>query len=332
MLLLLIAVDFGRVFFTNVQLNNAVREAANYGATNPIDMTGMLARANTERNSQSQGGQQDVLTSPDNIQTSCATPAGVTIPCAESPGGGGAGNTLTVTLTVPFGFFTPLIGGFFNNDLHISAASTVAVLNSAADPNDTNPSGCSGPTKASLTVSAVDLTVTLDPSGSAPDSGLCAISGYNYDFGDGETGVGGTVPTDHTYASAGTYTITLEVTNQGGTLTTSQTVTLPPGSEPSAEPSPSESTAPSSAPCAAPVAEFSATVSGHSGKVSFSDASTYDTGCPITNWLWDFGDGSAKSNAPNPSHTYTGTKSTFTVTLEVTNAGGTDSISHQVHT
>ena len=144
MLLLLIAVDFGRVFFTNVQLNNAVREAANYGATNPLDTTGMLARANAERNSQSQGGQQDVLTYPANLATQCATPADVTIPCAESPGGGGAGNTLTVTLTVPFQFFTPLIGGFFNNDLHVSAASTVAVLNSAADPGGTNPSGCGG--------------------------------------------------------------------------------------------------------------------------------------------------------------------------------------------
>src|SRR4051794_18751060 len=37
LLLMLIAVDFGRIFFTSIQLNNAVREAANYGATKPTD-------------------------------------------------------------------------------------------------------------------------------------------------------------------------------------------------------------------------------------------------------------------------------------------------------
>lgn len=330
LLLLLIAVDFGRVFFTHVQLDNAVREAANYGATNPVDPVGMLARANAERNAQSQGGQQDVLTYPSNITTRCSTPAGVAIACDQSPGGAGAGNTLTVTLQAPFSFFTPFISGFFGGSLQISSSATVAVLNSAASTGGTNPSGCAAPTVATFTAFPNNLTVTLDPTGSAPDSGLCAISGYNYDFGDGNTGVGGTVPTDYTYAAPGTYTITLEVTNQGGALSTTRTVTVPPGGPgPSASSSPSS--APSATPCSAPVAQFSWSVTGNSGKVNFTDQSTTPTGCPITNWLWDFGDGTAKSNAQNPQHAYAVKNKQYTVTLTVTNSADSGSVNHTVN-
>lgn len=47
------------------------------------------------------------------------------------------------------------------------------------------------------------------------------------------------------------------------------------------------------------------------------------TGVP-TSWLWNFGDG-ATSTQQNPTHTYN-TTGTFTVTLQVTNAAGTDSL------
>ncbi len=83
--LMLVAGDLGRVYFTMIQLNNAVREAANYGAVQPTDNQGMLDRANAERNTQSQTGQTDVLAS-SNISVTCATPAGVTIVCADSAG------------------------------------------------------------------------------------------------------------------------------------------------------------------------------------------------------------------------------------------------------
>ena len=170
MLMLLFAVDFGRVFFTTIQLSNAVREAANYGATNPIDAQGMLARANRERNAQSQGGQQDTLVYPTNISTSCAQPNGATLACTQSPGGAGAGNTLTVTLNAPFSFYTPFINGFFGGGLQLRSAATVAVLNSAAGPGSTPPSGCAAPTLAKFTVTTSNLTVTLDPAGSTPES------------------------------------------------------------------------------------------------------------------------------------------------------------------
>ena len=336
MFLLLIAVDFGRVFFTTIQLSNAVREAAVYGATQPTDPAGMLVRANRERNAQYQTGQQSTLTNA-NIAVLCQTPADVTIPCDQSPGGAGAGNTVTVTLTAPFTFFTPLINGFFGNNLNVSSAATVAVLNTAAGGGD-NPDGCNPPTVSNLTVFISNLTVTLDPSGSLPESGICAIAGYNYDFGDGAFGSGGTVPTTYTYASPGTYAIVLEVTNQGGSLnSTAHTVTVPPAGptpSPTSAPSATASAPPTPAPsvCTVPVANF-AGVSGNPGKsFTFTDKSTTPAGCPITTWLWNFGDGNPTTNAQNPAHTFPLNNTYYMVTLTVTNAGGSKAITIQVHT
>lgn len=53
--------------------------------------------------------------------------------------------------------------------------------------------------------------------------------------------------------------------------------------------------------------------------ITFNDEST---GNP-TSWNWDFGDGVGTSTSQNPTYTYT-TPGTYTVTLEVSNAQGTD--------
>ncbi|MDK2974386.1 MAG: hypothetical protein PWP08_757, partial [Methanofollis sp.] len=71
---------------------------------------------------------------------------------------------------------------------------------------------------------------------------------------------------------------------------------------------------------AAPEAYFTATPRTGSAplNVSFTDCST---GYGITDWHWDFGDGSA-SDDPSPYHVFD--EGTWTVKLTVTNAGGTD--------
>jgi len=71
-----------------------------------------------------------------------------------------------------------------------------------------------------------------------------------------------------------------------------------------------------------PTADFSATpLTGTAPLlVAFSDNSTDGP----TNWSWSFGDGNA-SSAQNPSHTYTAA-GTYSVTLTVSNADGSDSL------
>ena len=56
------------------------------------------------------------------------------------------------------------------------------------------------------------LTVTVDASASTSPNG--AITAYSWDFGDGTTAEG--VTSEHTYQSRGTYTIRLDVTDEGG--------------------------------------------------------------------------------------------------------------------
>ena len=72
----------------------------------------------------------------------------------------------------------------------------------------------------------INQTVTLNASDSKDQDGN--ITNYEWDFGDGGNTTNMTVPiTNHTYASAGTFTVTLTVTDdEGATNATSQVITV----------------------------------------------------------------------------------------------------------
>ncbi|MBK8135454.1 MAG: PKD domain-containing protein [Chloroflexi bacterium] len=150
-------------------------------------------------------------------------------------------------------------------------------------------------------VSAFTFTVNnLDVQFSDLSSGL--IDSYAWDFGDGTTSTQQSPA--HTYPAAGTYTATLTVSNTGGSNATSQQVTV-------------------SAPLpTAPVAGF--TFSATDLNVQFSDLSSGQ----IDSWSWDFGDGQF-SGEQFPFHTYPAA-GTYTATLTVSNAGGSNATSQQV--
>jgi len=131
------------------------------------------------------------------------------------------------------------------------------------------------------------------------DSSTGSPTAWSWTFGDGNAS---TVQSpSHTYASAGTYTVSLVATNSVGwdseTKTDYITVTNVP----------------------APVANFSGTPTTGNAPlaVSFTDSSTNTP----TAWSWDFGD-SSTSTVQNPSHTYAA--GTYTVSLTAANAGGSD--------
>ena len=142
------------------------------------------------------------------------------------------------------------------------------------------------------------LTATMDGTGSSDDDGT--IASYAWDFGDGNTGTGATVP--HLYANAGTYTVALTVTdNRGGTNTVTHPVTV-------VDPPPN----------ILPVASFTAGTTYRT--VNFASTSTDEDGTIATH-AWDFGDGTT-GNGASVSHTYAG-PGTYNVTLSVTdNRGG----------
>ncbi len=118
---------------------------------------------------------------------------------------------------------------------------------------------------------------------------------WNWDFGDSQTST--EQNPSHTYTKAGSYTVTL-VVSDGTTNDTKTKVAFIVVEEQSEV-----------------AANFSATVTGGKAPllVKFTDLST---GSP-TAWEWDFGDESAFSTVNNPEHTYN-TVGKYSVTLTVT--------------
>lgn len=149
---------------------------------------------------------------------------------------------------------------------------------------------------AGFAVTNTDLTAHFDASSSVDTDGT--IASYAWDFGDGTTGTG--VTADHAYAAAGTYTVTLTVTdNRGGTGTLQHPATVV-------------------APNVAPTASFTAAVNALG--VQFDAGASVDTDGTIASYAWDFGDGTTGTGV-NPSHTYAAAGS-FTVHLTVTDDKG----------
>lgn len=335
--LLVVAVDFGRLFFSYIQIHNGAREGANFGQGFPTNLVGITASVQRETNAQAQRGEGTVA-----VTATCANPAGTTIACALATGGAGPGNTVTVGVNRPFTFLTPLVNGFFGGSLAMDATATAIVLGYAPGASATQPPGCATPSATFTVIVTSGRTVLVNPAGSTPNSGICNISGYNWVWGDGETSVGLATGDTHTYATDNTYTVILEVTNQSGKATTSRSVTVPsagptptptvgptptPTSGPTPTPTPTATPTPTPIVCTAPNANFTWTTTGSgSNKVyTYRDASTTTNlvNCAITGWLWTFTDTAmTSSNAQNPAPFGYSNNSNHRVTLRVTNAAG----------
>jgi len=174
----------------------------------------------------------------------------------------------------------------------------------------TSASGCSDSSTYTVTIEpdpvadfAVPPTCGLDASftdNSTIAGANAPIVGWQWNFGDGNTSAAQN-PT-HTYATQGTWNVSLTVTDNAGCT---NTLVLPYTNN------------------QYPTAAF--TLPGLCGLVNtFTDAST-DPGGSIASWQWDFGDGNS-SAVQNPTNTYA-TQGTWDVSLIVTdNAGCTDTI------
>jgi len=134
------------------------------------------------------------------------------------------------------------------------------------------------------------------------ESSIGAV-GWAWNFGNGNTSTL-QLPPPQNYTTTGAYTISLSVTGANTCVNTkTSSVIVHPN----------------------PVANFSPSVACVGSPVTFTSTSTVTGTNAITNYTWNFGDGSSSTFSQNPVHTYTA-PSTYSVELIVATAFCSDTV------
>jgi PKD repeat protein len=286
LLLIFGGIDFGRVFLGWINLNNTARIAANYAASNAVQLNNGDPVAVAAYNK---------LVTDDATATNCTPPA--PLPAPTYTPDTALGSSATVQVSCSFKIFTPIISSILGNNVTVSSSAVFPIRRGviAGVPGggpapavagfNINPSGGVAPTTITFT----------DASSGTPIS-------YDWDFdGDGVTDYSADGnPPPWTYSVPGTYQASLTVSNGVTPTTATKTIVI---------------TAP-----VGPVANFDLALSSPTdpSTVTFTNTST---GNP-TSWLWKFGDGTPDSILQDPpSKVYHA--GTWTVSLKVDNALGT---------
>jgi PKD repeat protein len=225
LLLLLSAIDLGRLMYSQITITNAAKEGALVASqggtfqsnqpcsdTNTV-MCGVLTEA--------KGGFVEVE------QTRVGLSPATCDPNAMYPSSG-VPPTVTVTVSSPFRVVTPIIGSIVGNNLVLGAEAEAQCL---VVPAVTFPS-IPAPTAAFIAnpmSGPAPLDVDFDASSSSSPG--ATIASYSWSFG----GTG--VMASNSYPAAGSYAVTLTVTDsRGATDTETQVITVTGGGPPPACP------------------------------------------------------------------------------------------------
>jgi PKD repeat protein len=299
LLVLMMGIDFGRIYLGYVNVQNMARIAANYAANHPDTAWGTPTDPDVVEYRE--------LVLNDAQATNCALPETSGTPQVPGPqytdrGGNGSakdvGDTASVVLTCTFKVGTPIISSILGGSIPVSASAEFPVksgLIASGGGIQVSPTAAftgtpqSGP--APLVVQFTDLSTD------GPKSWL-------WDF-DNDGSIDSTAQDPSwTFSAPGAYTVTLVAGNDSGTDTETRNNYVTVG---------------------LPLADVSFTATPGSGPspliVQFTDTSTNSP----TAWEWDFeDDGTVDSTDQNPTWTYTVVGS-YSVRLTVTNVGGTSS-------
>jgi PKD repeat protein len=313
LLLVLVGLDFGRVYLGYINVQNMARIAANYAANNPTAWSGTPDAAILTKY------RNQVLA--DATATNCKLPVSggtsvVPAPVFSDANGDGSttnlGDNVRVDISCTFTVITPVIANIVGGSIQVTAESNFPVktgLSSTAAGG-----GGGGPILPTAAFTGNDVVSTRvtpypmltdvspfdvefrDTSGGTPTS-------WSWTFGDGATS-GAQDPLIHTFTCTDAVPcvrhVSMVATNANGSSTAYMDITVLPASG----------------------VDFSAnrTLISPGMSVSFTDRST---GGP-TAWAWTFGDG-ATSTSQSPSHTYAAA-GTYDVALTATFAAPTGDI------
>lgn len=288
LVLLMICLDFGRIFLGYVNLQSMARIGANYAATNPTAW--LSGDATVKARYQSQ------ITN-DATATNCTLPKVGGTPTAPDPTFSGAnlGDTATVSLSCSFQVLTPIISNILGGSVTVSSSAAFPVKSAMIASGGGSVLRPTAILTAMPTSGAPGMTVTFDGSLS-----MGSITSWFWDFANGQTSNAANPAMPITYPSAGSYTASLTVSNSAGssTDTVAITVAVPPLAI-------AFDTVPNPATGPEPLT------------VTFHDKTT---GLPANpTFLWAFGDGQT-STAQNPTHVYNAA-GTYDVSLTVSGVG-----------
>ena len=247
MVLLLGAVDLGRLFYAQITVTNAAREGAMMAAKEPTSWSPGVACSSSNK------VMCAALREPSGSWVTVAA-ADVALSC--SPGCSKSyGTTVKVTVTGHFGLVTPLLAMFTGGQdvtFSKSAVADVIIVPAAAGVPAPTPSPTPSPTPAPTPTPAPSATPAPTPTPSptpsptpacpppfvgfstsqqnknwpvdfsstaSPTTGTCAISYWRWEFGDSTTAAGALPSTSHAYADpkGRTFPVTLTVTTPSGT-------------------------------------------------------------------------------------------------------------------
>jgi PKD repeat protein len=296
--LLMMGLDFGRVFLGWINLNNTARIAANFAAANASKMAA---------NDSATFDSYYAAILKDAAAINCTLPDKASFPHPTFPAGTGLGQSANVGISCQFGIITPFISRILGSPITVSASSDFPIRTGAVSGV---PAGGPVPPVAAFNVSPTGGTSPIaitfsDVSTSSPTQ-------YAWDFdGNGVVDSILKTPPPFTFTIPGTYQASLTVSNGIVFSTAIRTIIIlaPPG----------------------PVANFTATPQTGPAPLSVTFVDTSTSTLPIASRAWDFGNGTTATTAGPFTKSYA-TANTYTATLTVTDSLGQTSTASKVIT
>jgi hypothetical protein len=153
--ILLVAVDFGRVFLAWITINNMARIGANYAALNPDGF---------QNGDSGVASRYQQLMAQDASSIDCAVPNPIPGPHFD---GYSLGDAVSVDISCNFTPLTPFVADVFGGGVNVTGVATFNVRSGSVNDIPVNPPGITPPPQPTDTPSP-GPTVTPDPSASLP--------------------------------------------------------------------------------------------------------------------------------------------------------------------